>query len=422
MNGSARTITLLFCIFGIWGFVRADTASDLQAKIDDRNSAITSLEKEIQAYQTQIDSLGQQSTSLKNTIATLDISKKKLEASLSLTKNKIAATNLEITQLASDIGKKQNSIEGDRGVVANSLSLIAEHDTQSLAELMLSSESLAGAWNYVANLTSLESSVRSHIGKLTVVKTGLENNKKATEGKRAQLVSLNNDLTQQRKLIVDTANQKNSLLAQTKDTEANYKKLLADKIAKKNAFEQEIAAYQNALHLTVDPRYLPQAGSGVLHYPLEHIVVTQYFGNTDFSTKNPQIYNGHGHTGIDFAASIGTPILASLDGTVVGTGNTDLIPGCYSYGKWIMIKHNNGLSTLYAHLSLPSVTNGQTVSTGQVIGYSGATGYATGPHLHFGVYATQGVRITTFTNSKNCQNAVVPIADIKAYLNPLSYL
>jgi murein DD-endopeptidase MepM/ murein hydrolase activator NlpD len=406
----------------MWGLVRADTASDLQIKINDTNTAITGIENEIKAYQAQIDVLGQQSSSLKNTIATLDISKKKLEANLSLTTKKIAATNLEIKQLESDIGNKQSSIEGDRGIMSNTLSLIAEKDTQSLLELMLSSESLASAWNYVDNLSLLEGSVKSHIGTLAVAKTGLETNKKVTEKKKSQLVSLNNDLARERKLIIDTTNEKNSLLAQTKDTEANYRKLLADKVAKKLAFEQEISQYQNALHLSVDAKSLPTTGSGVLHYPLEHIIITQYFGDTDFSTKNPQIYSGHGHTGIDFGASIGTPVLAALDGTVVGTGNTDLISGCYSYGKWVMIRHANGLSTLYAHLSLPFVTSGQSVTTGQVIGYSGATGYATGPHLHFGVYATQGVRITTFTNSKNCQNAVIPIADIKAYLNPLSYL
>ena len=87
-----------------------------------------------------------------------------------------------------------------------------------------------------------------------------------------------------------------------------------------------------------------------------------------------------------------------------------------------MVKHPNGLSTLYAHLSLQTVSIGEVVSSGQVIGYSGNTGYSTGPHLHFGVYATQGVEIKTFDSSKNCKGATVPLADLKAYLNPLSYL
>jgi murein DD-endopeptidase MepM/ murein hydrolase activator NlpD len=107
---------------------------------------------------------------------------------------------------------------------------------------------------------------------------------------------------------------------------------------------------------------------------------------------------------------------------VKGTGNTDSQRGCYSYGKWVLIEHPNGLSTLYAHLSVIGVTVGQSVTSGQVIGYSGRTGYATGPHLHFGVYATQGVKVVQFTSSINCKNVSIPIADPTAYLNPLSYL
>ena len=107
---------------------------------------------------------------------------------------------------------------------------------------------------------------------------------------------------------------------------------------------------------------------------------------------------------------------------VAGTGNTGVLRSCVSYGKWIMLRHPNGLSTLYAHLSLIDVVPGQQVRAGQTIAYSGNTGYTTGPHLHFGVYATQGIEIKPLTNSVNCRNIIIPVADFKAYLNPLSYL
>ena len=82
-------------------------------------------------------------------------------------------------------------------------------------------------------------------------------------------------------------------------------------------------------------------------------------------------YNGQGHDGVDFGAAIGTPVYAALDGVVEGTGNTDLVCPGASFGKWIFIQHANGLSTMYAHLSLIKVSQGQTVRTGDIIGYTG---------------------------------------------------
>ena len=180
--------------------------------------------------------------------------------------------------------------------------------------------------------------------------------------------------------------------------------------------------FESQLKLSVNPAALPSSGSAPLSWPLDKVFITQYFGNTPFATANPQIYNGFGHDGVDFRATVGTPTKAALSGVVVGEADTDAVPGCYSFGKWIMLRHADGLSTLYAHLSLQTVLVGETVTTGETIGYSGNTGYTTGPHLHFGVYATAGVEIKPFTTSKHCQGAIIPLAVLPAYLNPLSYL
>lgn len=93
-----------------------------------------------------------------------------------------------------------------------------------------------------------------------------------------------------------------------------------------------------------------------MRWPVDNVRVTQTFGDTSFSRSGA--YNGKGHNGIDLAASIGTPLKAALSGVVVGTGNTDTVRGCYSFGKWAMIKHGNGLSTMYAHMSQIGVSTG----------------------------------------------------------------
>ena len=253
-------------------------------------------------------------------------------------------------------------------------------------------------------------------------RANLVTDKLSVEKVKSDLVALQNQLSNQRAVVLSTSAQQAALLKQTNQSESSYRSLLADRKAKQAAFQQEINSYESQLHLLVSPNAIPKSSRGVLSWPLDSIVITQYFGNTPFATANPQIYNGAGHTGVDFGASIGTAVKAAMSGEVIGVENTDLYPGCYSYGKWIMIKHQNGLSTLYGHLSLQTVSVGQTVSTGDIIGYSGNTGYTTGPHLHFGVYATAGTVIKLFTTSAHCQGATIPIADRSAYLNPMSYL
>jgi len=94
---------------------------------------------------------------------------------------------------------------------------------------------------------------------------------------------------------------------------------------------------------------------------------------------HPVLNTWRAHKGVDFAAAIGTPVKATADGTVsfVGTQN--------GYGNVIMLKHQSNLSTVYGHLSryAKGLRNGQRISQGDVIGYVGMTGLASGPHLHY---------------------------------------
>jgi murein DD-endopeptidase MepM/ murein hydrolase activator NlpD len=90
----------------------------------------------------------------------------------------------------------------------------------------------------------------------------------------------------------------------------------------------------------------------------------------------------HGWNGVDIAAPRGTPIRAAAGGSVVVARNGGWNGG---YGNYVVITHANGTQTLYAHMTQTAVGNGQVVAAGQIIGYVGTTGLATGPHLHFEV-------------------------------------
>lgn len=101
-------------------------------------------------------------------------------------------------------------------------------------------------------------------------------------------------------------------------------------------------------------------------------VITSRFGNRESIRSSP-------HRGLDIAAPTGTIIKAAASGTVVAAGTSG------SYGKMIRISHGNGVETLYAHCSVLSVSKGDKVTQGQVIGKVGTTGNVTGPHVHFEV-------------------------------------
>lgn len=417
--GIAFAIVLLLPISAF-----AQSADDIQKAIDEHNKQIEQLNKEIAQYQTQLDATAAKKQTLQGTLNDLNLSIKKVTASVNLTKAQIDATELQITQLANGIDDKQHSINTDQAGLAESLRRMHETESQALASELLSAGSIANAWEDIDNYQTLQGAVRGHIVNLSQEKQQLTDVKTQREAKEKQLRAQKANLVTQQGSLTATKKAQSDLLAQTKSQEATFQKIIADKKAQERSFEDALNDLQAQLQVAVNQSEIPTSGKGILHWPLDNVRITQYFGNTAFAKSGA--YNGKGHNGMDFAAPIGTPIKASLAGTVIGTGNTDAVRGCYSFGKWVMVKHANGLNTMYAHLSQIIAYSGQSVATGQVLGYSGETGYATGPHLHFGVYvssATQILKLGAATKSTTpCATAVMPVAPLEGYLNPLNYL
>ena len=127
--------------------------------------------------------------------------------------------------------------------------------------------------------------------------------------------------------------------------------------------------------------------TGTLQWPLPVAGrITSQFGHR----VDPITGEVSSHTGTDIACAEGTPILAAADGIVTVANGLDSWGG--SYGYYIQIDHGGGLETLYAHCSSICVTTGQQVQAGQVIGYVGHTGRATGSHLHLETQAN-GTRV-----------------------------
>lgn len=419
--------------------VQGASVDELQAEIQERNEQLAELEAEIARYEEELTKIGADRQTLEAEIARLDTSRKKLATDIAVTENRIATTDLELEELGDEILDKERRIIEGKGAVGKSLQSIAKLDDGTLAEALLTSSGLSDIWEQSDQLRRVQTALSNEVVLLAATKNALIEDYEAVAKKQGQLVSFRKELSGQKTVLDITRGNQNSLLTETKNTEKAFQDLLDEKREAQQQLAAEIRDFENQIEYTLDPSKIPSPGAGVLKFPFDPsfmqrcaereatfgnlYCLTQYFGNTKFAQSGA--YNGRGHNGIDFGSSEGTKIVSAMSGVVEDTGNTDLIRGCYSYGKWVLVRHPNNLMTLYAHLSHISVDPGEPVATGTLLGYSGNTGYSTGPHLHFTVYVADAVQIVRLGDIKtrtNCANAYIPVAPTEAYLNPLSYL
>ncbi len=434
MNRALFKISLLFLllllVLGGPQFKNAQGADDaaietIKKNIADRNAKIEQLNKEIKQLDGQIQETAKEGQTLKSTISVLDTQRSKLAKELEITQNQVSATSLSISELESEIIDGEKKIQTSQSALGGAIRASNQAENFSMVEILLAHDTAADVWNEIESLSRFQTALKGNIEAVRELKKQLAQKKEATETKKVSLLGLKGTLEDQKKIADINKSEKTKLLSVTQSKEATYKLQLEEKKRLGEAFRQELNQYESQLKFIINPSSYPSAGEGILTWPLENIYITQYFGDTEFS-KTTNAYNGKGHNGVDFRATTGTKVMAVLTGTVEGVGDTDVVPGCFSYGRWVLVRHDNGLSSLYAHLSLIKVTPGQRVATGDIVGYSGYTGYVVpagpaGAHLHFGVYASQGVKIVKYENSINCKNAIIPVADIRAYLNPLLY-
>jgi len=394
----------------------AQTKSDVQAQIDTNTAQMQQLQAEIAQLQKQLDATSKQKQTLQNAVNEIALNIKKINATITLTNAQIVQKDKEIARLSGSISTTTDEIGVVQEQIGDSLKQLHILDGEPMALLILSGADLSSVFDTENALEALRSGLQNKTADLQDLKGNLVNTKNTTTQQRAQLATLKANLAQQKTSLSLAQQSQTQLLSQTKNQESAYQALIAQKKAEEAAFEAELVRLAKGLG-SADVSSAASAGRGILQWPLANVSITQYFGNTSFAKSGA--YSGQGHNGIDFRAQIGTPVKAALTGTVQEI-NLGAVKNC-QYGKWVLVKHDNGLTSLYAHLSSIAVDKGDRVVTGQVIGYSGDTGYATGPHLHFTVYVSSAVTFKNYTCNSG-KSAYIPIAPLNAYLNPLSYL
>ena len=397
----------------------AQSATDLQTKIETHNKAISQLEAEIAQYQQQLVSLGSQKDTLANAVSILNLEAKKIAADMKVTEGKIGNANLRLASLGSSIQETSETIVDIKNAIGKSIREMQEVDSYSLPQLLLSGKTISDVWHAAAADASFRSDLRERTGTLYTTKTALIASKTDVEKAKAELVKLQNQLKDQRAITAKNQSEKNALLKATKNQESSYQKLVAEKEAQKTQLESDLRDFESQLKYVLDPSSLPTTGSKTFIWPLDKFVITQRFGKTVASKR---LYTSGTHNGVDFGVPRNTPVRAMASGVVLGHGNTDIACRGASYGTWVLIKYDSGLTAVFGHLTLVTAETGDRVYAGKVVAYSGSSGYSTGPHLHVSVWPSDGVKISTFA-SRACsgKTITIPTAAATAYLDPMVY-
>lgn len=412
-------------ILGVSGnYVYAQTATStdaqqLQAQIDARARLIADLEKEIKAYADLADKSTKEAETLNGYIKGLERQVSSVSLDIRKSETLIGKSDLEITQLSTEIqGGEERLARIKAGLIETIYSQYLADDI-NVIENLLANRNILSSVQDIEHLQVIQAEMDNLVKDVVQEKTVLESNKQGELKKKLELENEKNALqTKQKTLDIAKAEQKKELEL-TKNQEKNYKAILEDKKKKKIAFEKEIFEYEKKLTYVLNPSSLPKANSSALDWPVDNVLITQKFGKTNASGR---LYVSGTHNGVDFRAAVGTPVKSAGNGKVAGTGNTDADCKGVSFGKWILIKYDNGLATTYGHLSQISVSAGQAVKAGEVVGFSGNTGYSTGPHLHVSTYAADAVNPIS-RPSASCPGVsmTMPVSAVNAYLDPLVY-
>ena len=409
---STYGIVLITCSLWLTAFTYAQTDEE---RIVELQRQIAALEEQASQFRNNITSEREKADSLKREIAILKNQISAIETQIALTSKKISQTKIEIGQVEGSIFDTQKRINHEKEGIGRLLTSVQRYDREPLVATLMKNESLADFFRQTDDIESVSRGLIGLINSLNEEKAALEANETALENKQSNLEVLNRQQSTQRSSLTGVKTQKDTLLQQTKGQEQAYQKRLMEIERQQTEFFTELRVLESkaiagGLYIVhVKATSVPPRKTKLFQWPEQGYHLTQGYGYTTYARRGK--YGGAPHNGIDIAAGYGAQILAAGDGKILANGAND------GWGNWIALRHPNDLVTLYAHLSsLAPLRGGAQVKAGDVIGYEGTTGNATGPHLHFSVY------IEFFTYVSNAKKNQLYFNYFDGSLNPLDYL
>lgn len=420
MNKLKRILCAMLCVCMISIPMAIPTTVSAEDSISDLEQQLQQLEQENEKYQKILDDT-------KSDIAEKEEYKSALVSKVQVLDEKIAVTREKISSLNDDIKEKQDAydkglseVEDQFDALANRLRILYMSGNATDLEIIFGAKDFSDLIDKMELVKSLANSdkeliseIQTKLDELSTKKKSLEADKKDLETQQA---SLKSDQDEFNKLISDNdeilknlyasnseaQNSLESAALQSDEIEAKISKYYA---AQKAAAEHAAQASQSSSSSgssssSSSSSSSGSSSSGSSSSGSSSVIVPSGSGfawpTPGFVSRSSEWFEDrevYNHGGIDIAGAgiMGTPVVAAADGTVVATNSScthnwgkSYSCGCGGgYGNYVMISHAGGKMTVYGHLTSLTVSSGQSVSRGQVIGYVGSTGNSTGPHLHY---------------------------------------
>ena len=355
------------------------TQAELEAQIKDRSARLKEVQRKLDAAKTKLNSATSERRSLQREVNILEAGITQLELGIEEDELTIDRLGFEITSLNGDIISLRDRMSDKQDAIAALLRDVQKREGINPLLVLFKSKNLTTGLREAREITALQARVGSDLGQLRELQSSVITKITSTSDKRVEIESRRVDLENKIAIIADQKESRSQVLDVTKDKEGSYQAQLSAIQKQQKDIANEVEALEAKLRAQIKKSELPS--DTVLIKPTDG-VITQGYGSTSFARTG---YAGRWHNGIDIGAPIGTPIYAAADGTLLASGNQDSYCPRGAYGRFVVLSHNNGLVTLYAHMS--RIVASDSVKKGDVIGYVGNSGYATGPHLHFTVYA-----------------------------------
>ena len=343
------------------------TTTDSSTDADD-------IRKEYEQLQQQINDKRQEMNDLKNELDKIKNDKANTQQKKNLLDQRNSALTQEINLLEAQIELNARSIAANEALEQQQTELF--HKQIRMEE----EQGTVSYWSVLFKATSFS----DLISRIDFINEIVRYNKQVIDNLRQTRQELAEDkaaLEEQNKALSASKQELEGQISESMKLLAEYIKTEEGKQAEYDAIKAEeealdgliAAAEEKARELGLDDIVGTVGGYA---WPCNGIRwITSLFGGR----QSPGGIGSTNHKGVDIGTPMGTPILAAKAGKVTWANWNG------GYGNCIIISHGKGNSTLYGHLSGYNVKEGDTVTQGQVIGYSGSTGNSTGPHLHFGI-------------------------------------